>query len=387
MTEKTVLLIASTASMIKQFNQRNIAMLKDINSKVIVATNFLEPGTIPNQEGLEFKKQLENNGIQTIQVDFARGLKNPFKNISAYRQLNRFVENQTIDLIHCQTPIGGVVGRLISHRNKIKNLYVVHGFHFFKGASIFNWLAYPIEKFLAKYTDYLVTINQEDYQLAKNKFKKAGQISKINSAGVDFLKMDRQVTATKSALRNQIRKNLDWDLQSNVMITVAELSKRKNLIRAIKAFSKSDNTNLNYLIVGKGPDEKKLSKLIERLDLSQKVKLIGYSDRVYDLLTASDLMIFISLREGLGLAGVEALHFDLPLIGANIRGIKDYLKNNQNGFLVNPKNIDEITQKINQLNDNQVRTELASHARSSVADFDSSLVDQKMLAIYQSLLK
>lgn len=387
MEEKTVLLIASTASMIKQFNQRNITILKDINCKVIVATNFLEPGTIPAEDALEFKKQLENSGVRTVQVDFSRGLKNPLKNISAYRRLNRLVENQKIDLIHCQTPIGGVVGRLISHHNKVKNLYVVHGFHFFKGAPILNWLAYPIEKFLAKYTDYLVTINQEDYQLAKNKFTKAGQISKINSAGVDFLKIDSQVTATKSILRNQIRKNLDWDLQSNVMITVAELSKRKNLIRAIKAFSKSDNTNLNYLIVGKGPREQKLSKLIEHLDLSRKVKLIGYSDRVYDLLTASDLMLFISLREGLGLAGVEALHFDLPIIGANIRGIKDYLKNNQNGFLVGPKNIDEITQKINQLNDNDIRKELANNARASVTDFDSVQVDQKMLEIYQSLLK
>ena len=386
MNSKTILLVASTASMIKQFNLHNIDIVKKMGNKVIVAANFDEPGTIPKKDAIEFRKQLEKSGVATVQIDFQRGLKTPFKNISTYRQLNKYVENNQIDLIHSQTPIGGVVGRLVGHKNKIKNLYVVHGFHFFKGASILNWLAYPVEKYLSRYTDYLVTINQEDYDFAKSKLK-IKNISKINSAGVDFKKIDKQVTKNKTAIRKSLRSQMKWNQDSTVMITVAELSQRKNISTAIDAFVKADQPDLNYLIVGKGPLEAELTNQIERLNASNRIKVVGYSDQVPDYLSASDFMLFISLREGLGLAGVEGLHFNLPVIGSNVRGIKDYVKDGKNGYLTDPKNVDEIAKTIIRLNDAQNRKKLASKASQSVENFDSKIVDKTMEDIYKKLLK
>ena len=87
-----------------------------------------------------------------------------------------FWDINSYDIIHCHTPVGGVLTRLAarSYREKgTKVIYTAHGFHFYKGAPLLNWIIYyPIEKYLAKYTDTLITINQEDYQLAKNKFNK-----------------------------------------------------------------------------------------------------------------------------------------------------------------------------------------------------------------------
>lgn len=386
MKSKTVLIVASTASMIKQFNQRNIMMLQENGCKVVVATNFNNPGTIPQKDGLEFKKQLEEAGVETVQIDFIRGLKGTFKNISAYRQLNQFVKNSQIDLIHSQTPIGGVVGRIVGHKNSIKNLYVVHGFHFFKGSPIRNWLAYPIEKYLSRYTDYLVTINQEDYDFAKRKFR-IKNISNIDSAGVDFDKMDQQVVDDLDALKNKVREQNNWSQDSTVMITVAELSKRKNITRAIQAFAKANQPNLKYLIVGKGPLKDDLISQIKKNNLNDRVSVIGYSNNVFDLLSASDFMIFISLREGLGLAGVEGLHFNLPVIGSDVRGIKDYIQDGQNGFLVNPKNINQISEKIISLNNIETRKKLAAETKKSVENFDSKNIDQLMLTIYTKLIE
>jgi glycosyltransferase EpsD len=100
-------------------------------------------------------------------------VRNPFniKNIKAYRELKLILKNN-YDIIHCHTPIGGCLVRLVARKSRTKIIYTAHGFHFYKGAPIINWLIYyPIEKYLSQYTDCIVTINQEDYEIARSRFK------------------------------------------------------------------------------------------------------------------------------------------------------------------------------------------------------------------------
>lgn len=98
-----------------------------------------------------------------------------FKNIRAYRQLKKILVENNYDLLHCHTPMGGVLGRLAARKlwkaGKIKVIYTAHGFHFYKGAPLLNWLLYyPVEKCLSRCTDVIVTINEEDYERAKKSF-------------------------------------------------------------------------------------------------------------------------------------------------------------------------------------------------------------------------
>jgi len=103
-------------------------------------------------------------------VTMSRG---PFslRNIGAYWQLKAILRNN-YDIVHCHTPMGGCIARLAARGTAAKIVYTAHGFHFYRGAPLLNWLLfYPVEKRLVKYTDCLITINEEDYDTAKKRFK------------------------------------------------------------------------------------------------------------------------------------------------------------------------------------------------------------------------
>ena len=113
---------------------------------------------------------------ECFKISLAR---NPFKlkNIKGIKELRKIIKKEKYDMIHCHTPMGGVVARLAAMQGRkkwgMRVIYTAHGFHFYKGAPIVNWLIfYPIEWFLAKYTDNLITINNEDYEIAKKRFSK-----------------------------------------------------------------------------------------------------------------------------------------------------------------------------------------------------------------------
>ena len=170
MAEK-VLLIASVASMIQQFNMRNITILQDLGYDVEVACNFENGNTCSDEQIAIFKKELKQKGVSWHQIDFARNVFQLGQNSKAYHQLKNLVSQKKYKFMHCHSPIGGVLGRLVAHKYKTPVMYTAHGFHFFKGAPKKNWLLfYPVEKFLSRYTDELLVLNHEDYELAKKKF-------------------------------------------------------------------------------------------------------------------------------------------------------------------------------------------------------------------------
>ncbi len=127
-------------------------------------------------------------GIKIHQVDFVR---NPFdfKNIRAYRQVTEIIKKEKIEIIHCNTPIGGAVGRLAGKKCGIKKvIYQAHGFHFYKGAPKLNWIVYyPVEKYLAHFTDALITINTEDFRISRKfNLKKNGQKYYVPGVGINL---------------------------------------------------------------------------------------------------------------------------------------------------------------------------------------------------------
>ena len=152
---KKVLFAATVDSHIKQFHLPYLKWFKEHGYEVHVATNGKE--VIPY---CDVKHQ----------ISFERSpLK--FNNIKAIGQLKKIIEKEQFEIIHCHTPMGSVVTRLAAlkaRKNGTRVIYTAHGFHFFKGAPIQNWLIYyPIEKLMARYTDCLITINEEDYEFAK----------------------------------------------------------------------------------------------------------------------------------------------------------------------------------------------------------------------------
>lgn len=362
---KKALIIASVYGFIHHFERNDIKILQELGYEIIVASNFDN-----------YKNELDNLNISLIHIPFQRS---PFslKNIIAYKKLNEFLKKEKIDLIHCHTPIGGVVGRIAGYKNKVKNIiYTAHGFHFFKGASLINWLLfYPVEKYLSKYTNILITINQEDYKRAQNFY--AEKVEYIPGVGLDTERI-RNTEVDKKKKREELGLTED----NIVLLSVGELSKRKNHITPIKALAQiKDNKNIFYLIAGVGPLEKYLKEECKRLGIENQVKFLGFRKDVYELCKVSDIFVFPSLQEGLPVALMEALCCDLPIICSDIRGNRDLIENKKNGFLIK-NNVEEYINKINFLLKDKFYEKLEVNNSEIIKKIDIKNIREKMRGFF-----
>src|SRR5699024_2183211 len=131
------------------------------------------------------------------------------------------IDDGKYSLIHCHSPVGGALTRLAAKKLRLKGtkvIYTAHGFHFFYGAPIKNWMIfYPLEKILSKYTDVLITINREDYRRALN-FSSL-QIEYVPGVGID---LDNIKTNKKRVF--EAKKALNITDQNFVLISIGELN-------------------------------------------------------------------------------------------------------------------------------------------------------------------
>ncbi|MDM0474744.1 glycosyltransferase family 4 protein [Clostridium perfringens] len=377
---KKALMMASVASMIDLFNMDNIKILKDMGFEVHVACNF-EFGSITSQERVnEFRKELESSGIKTFHIPVPRSIYAIKDIVKSYKLMKSLCEENNYDLVHCHSPIGGVVARLACKRARnqgTKVIYTAHGFHFFKGSSIKNWLIfYPIEKFCAKYTDCLITINKEDYEVAK-KFNNTN-VEYIPGIGMHIddiknMKVDRKAKRTQLGLNND-----DF-----VLISVGQVSKRKNQEVIIKALANISDKHVKYLICGFGELEEYLRNLTLHLNLEDKVIFAGYRRDVKELLYAADCFVFPSLQEGLPVALMEAMATGLPVICSDIRGNVDLITNGKGGYLVDCHDVDGFAKYIDKLIRNiNLKENMSEYNKKSIMEFDINKVKTHMEKIY-----
>ena len=370
-----VLMLASVASMIDQFNIPNIKLLISLGYKVDVACNFIDGSTCSEAKIAELKNKLKEMDVDCYQIDFARSVKHIWQNIKAYRQVLKLMQSNHYAFIHCHSPIGGVCGRLAGHKTHTKVIYTVHGFHFYKGAPLLNWLIYyPIEKYLSRYTDVLITINKEDYEIAKNKMH-AKKTEYIPGVGIDVEKIQN----TKVE-RNKKREELGIPQDAFVLISVGELNKNKNHEVVIKALKNiADKNNIHYIIAGQGALYQYLLDLADDYGLKDKVHLLGFRTDVIELLKSSDCFVFPSRREGLPVALMEAMACGLPVICSNVRGCSDLVTDCQNTFLISPNDIDSIVKNINSA---LLNPEKRNSYRQVIASVDIKNITQSMQKLY-----
>lgn len=371
--KKKALIIATVVGFITSFEINDIKILQELGYEVIVAANY---------EG--YNGKLDDKNVKMLDIRFTRSPLT-LQNIKAFKKLNKYVKENKIDLIHCHTPVGGVMGRIIGKLNKVQTvIYTAHGFHFFDGAPKLNWVIYyPIEKFLSRYTDILITINQEDYNRAKNKFY-AKKAKYIPGVGVDVEKI-RNVRVD----RDKKRKELGLKDNDIVLLSVGELSRRKNHIVAIKALGKiKKNKNIFYLIVGEGSLKNYLKKECRKLGIERQIKFLGYRKDVYELCKVADIYIFPSQREGLGIAALEGMAAGLPLVSANINGIKDYTENEKTGYCVDRFSINDFKNAIEKLAYNKnLRQRIGNYNEQVVKKFDIKNTEKIMKEIYLSIVQ
>lgn len=306
-------------------------------------------------------------------------------NVKAYYQLKSIIEENKYELIHCHTPMGGVLARLAAleaRKHGTKVIYTAHGFHFCKGAPFINWLIYyPIERMLSLYTDCLITINEEDYALAVNHRFKAKRIERVHGVGVNsewFQPMDE-------TQKHESRINCGYKSDDILMFYAAEFNKNKNqqlLIHAL-ALIKDEAPNVKLLLAGDGPLKEQCIDLAKEMGVAEMVDFLGYRNDIERILPMCDFAVASSVREGLPVNIMEAMACGLPIIASDNRGHRELVHNHENGWIVAPNDKVAMSDRIKMLvKDNDLRVKLGMSGREII---EKKYAINKVLAEKESI--
>lgn len=382
---KKALIVAGTASMIQQFNLNNIEILEKLGYQVDITANFDFGSTFSLEKVKYFQNRLLNENKNVYNISFTRDLSDIKNMLKSYKQIKNLIETNQYTLIHCHMPICSAITRLACKHARtqedLKVIYTAHGFHFYKGAPIQNILAYKtVEKWMARYTDALITINQEDYAVAKKfRFKQDGEAYYVPGIGIDT-KRYQNIKVDKK----EKRKELNISEDKFVILSVGELNDNKNHQIVLRALSICNNKKLVYLICGEGFLKTELKNLSKELMIENQVKLLGYRTDIIEIMKIADVFVHPSKREGLPVALMEAMACNLPIIASNVRGNTDLVENNINGFVCNVNKIETYVEALNLMYENKVLLKkMGENNLERIQAFDLHIVKKEMKKIYE----
>lgn len=362
------ILYVTTISSTIEFLIQHIKLLVEQGHQVDVAFNIIK----------EIPADLLELDCKVYDLDFQRS---PVKreNYKAYKDIKKIVTENNYDLVHTHTPIASAIVRLACRNiKKTKVYYTAHGFHFYKRAPLMNWiLYYPIERWLARYTDVIITINKEDYERAKTFSAKS--IEYIPGVGLNIDKF--RYRGTNRMLGKEA---IGVPKDAFIVLSAGEINKNKNHKVIISAIDKLNNPNIHYLICGNGPLKDSLIKLTQKLKLDNQVHLLGFRNDMTDIYEISDAFVFPSLREGLGMAALEAMASGLPIITSNIHGIVDYSIDGKTGYTLKPTDINGFSEAIDKLyKDKELRISMGEYNKKVVKKYSLNNALMKIEHIYQ----
>lgn len=358
---KKALLIATVGDFLAGFELEDMQLLQRQEYEVHCAANFNGITNLRDQK-------MTDIGIIKHHIPFSR---NPFSidNFIAYKDLKSLISTERFNLVHCHTPVAGILGRIAAHKKKVqKIIYTAHGFHFYTGAPAKNWIIYyPVEKLCSRYTDVLVTINKEDYERASKRFY-AEKTVYIPGVGLDtmlFTTGDGKKVRSEFGIR-------DSDF---MLLSIGELNTNKNHETVIKAIA---GLNMVYVIAGKGQQAEQLKATADKYGV--KLILAGYRTDIIDFYAAADAYILPSIREGLNVSLMEAMASGLPCCCSKIRGNVDLIDKN-GGYLFMPTDIEGIREAVEAVMAAD-REKLGQYNQEKIKRFDRTVVNELMRKIY-----
>lgn len=312
--------------------------------------------------------------------------RSPYKiaNLKAYIQLKEIINKEKYALIHCHTPVASVLTRLAARQSRKRGtnvLYSAHGFHFYKGAPILNWLIYyPVEKWMSNYTDCLITTNNEDYQRISNNFK-AKSIKLVHGVGVDLNKFKPQTLEIKSGLR----KEYGYNESDFILMFAGELSYRKHqdLLINVVSLLKRKVPNVKILLAGVGDLSDKYHNQVHRLGVEENVHFLGYRKDLDNILLLSDIAVSSSRQEGLPVNVMMAMATGLPLVVTECRGNCDLVINGENGYTVGVNDIEGFASAVEKLySSRELKQKFCNKNLEIIEKYSLEIVMKEMEKIY-----
>lgn len=376
---KRALIVAATGGFLKGFLISDMKLLQKMGYEVHCAANGNSVSTFVPEE------LFASIGVMFHQIDFSSTSPISKESIKAFKEYKRLLKKYHFDFVHVHTPIPGAIVRIATMHERRKGCvvaYTTHGLTFPKGCSLKKKIVYgSIERICSHITDGIITINNEDFaQMKKMACKK---VYHINGVGVDTdryhkCKIDRY------SYRNSIGLT-DKDI---AVLEVGELSERKNHRVIIEALSKLEDERYVFLICGKAMTNFGTYDFLKKYaeEKNVRVKFLGFRKDIPELNKCADIAVLPSLREGLGLAGIEALASGVPVIGSRVQGIKDYVIDGKTGYLCSPLNAYEFADKIKLLSDVNLRRSMKNACIDKAEEFRMDISHKQMSEIYEQLL-
>jgi len=319
--------------------------------------------------------------------------RNPFSrnNIKAYRELKAIVEKEKYCLVTSHTAMGGVLARLASRKARknfsLKVLYTAHGFHFFKGSPKSYWLLYyPMEKFLSRYTDAIITINQEDFELVQSRGFRNKATYKIPGIGFNT----ERLLEVNEVRKQDLRVKNGYNQSDFIVIYVAEYIPRKNHRFIIDAMPEliEKIPAIKVLFAGRGRDMELITEYAKSKGVFDYIDFLGFRNDIGNLLALSDIGISASKQEGLGLNLAEEMFSGLPVVASEDRGHKEMIIHGENGFLFPQNDNSAFIEAIIYLYENpEKRKEMGKYAAESIRKFSLENSLTEMVKIYKRYLQ
>ncbi len=240
-----------------------------------------------------------------------------------------------------------------------------------------------VQKFFLS-IDHFIAVSHNTKKLLIQKGIKRQKITVIPN-GFDFAAINSLTD------RKKVDKLLHEHTEKKVLLlTLGRLVKRKGVAWFITNVLPFLPKNIIYIVAGCGPEREKLHRLVKSNNLASQVKLLG---RVCDidkeiLLSNCDLFIQPNIKvnndvEGFGISVIEASAYNLPVIAANLEGLKDAIVDNKNGWLVTSEHPDAYIQKINSLitNMDKLKSVGKSFKKHSQKNYDWKYIIKRYLKL------
>ena len=332
--------------------------------------------------------KLEEMGIAHYQVEFDTKSPVSTQNIQAYKQLKLILKTNKYDLIHCHTPIVGILTRMAARKYRKTGtivIYTTHGFTFTDKSSKKNWIVYfTAEKLMSRFCDAIITINHEDYNNAKKMHCPKTYI--IPSVGLDNHRF-----ANLRINRDEYRASFGVNSKDHMILAVGELSSRKNQKIIIEALGTLDRKE-QYIFVICGTAvvnstiEEELKETASKLGV--RIFLAGHRLDIPEINACADVAVIPSVREGFGMTGVEALASGVPVVGSDVQGIREYVIPGKTGYLCDPYDAHQFADAIEKIVNlpSEERAKMVIACKEKAKEFDVSKSIAAMKNIYQEVL-
>lgn len=340
--------------------------------------NRFEPVVLSFTDG-PMVDRLKQMGVQT-EVIFTE---KPF-DISKWKKVKQFIQQNDISLVHAHGTRANSNVFWATRKLKLPLVYTIHGWSFHDDQQpLIRKIRVMGEQLLTNKSDVNISVSASNQQTGKKYFPKFNSV--VINNGIDQKKFD------PSRSFKNIRQELNIAEDATLLLFVARFIHQKQPLKLIEAFAKAQQQDpkLKLLMVGDGDQKATALQMVKDLQIEDKVIFQPFRQDVPDVLKAADIFILPSLWEGLPIGLLEAMAMGKAIIGTQVDGTSEVIRDNENGVLISTDGLEGNLAKaiVGLAADAEMRKRLGEAARNTVsASFSAGNMTREIEGIYMKLL-